>query len=96
VKKPSREEADHLLSKPFDLDAAKSRLERHWKNGRRPNFWTNDAAARASILLYRRANIKDAADIINERFGPSLTSKSAVSRFWKHVLSKAIAAGMVV
>lgn len=96
MKKPSRDDVDRILSESFDLAAAKSKLERHWKNGRRPNFWTNDAAARAAILLYRRANIKDAADIINERFGPTLTSKSAVSRFWKHVLSKAIAAGMVV
>jgi len=96
MKKPSPEKVDAILAKEIDIDVVKTRLEPHWKNGRRPGFWDNDDAFRAAVLLYKRANILDAADIINERFGAGAVSKSAVSRFWKHVLSKAVAAGLVI
>ncbi len=96
MKKPAPELVESLLAAKFNLAGAISALEPHWANGCRPKFWQNDAAKIVAMRLYGRATQKQTAEIMNERFGPETTSQAGIGRFWKHVLSKAVAAGLAV
>jgi hypothetical protein len=67
----------------LDMDAAARALAPHWRNGRRPELWSDDEVRRAAIVLHREVTIDEAREHIARTFGAErCPSRSALQRFW--------------
>lgn len=78
--------ADHLMAID-SLDDFALRLTHLpvWKNGRRPDWWSNIDLRRFLTVSHRQMTLQDCRDKAVQSFGVGAPSLSAIQRFWSQL-----------
>ncbi len=78
--------ADHLMAID-SLDDFALRLTHLpvWKNGRRPDWWSNIDLRRFLTVSHRQMTLQDCRDKAVQTFGVGVPSLSAIQRFWSQL-----------
>jgi hypothetical protein len=75
--------ADHLmLIGGMDDVALKATHLPIWKNGRRPDWWSNIELRRLLTVAHRQMTVRDCRDKAVQVFGVGVPSPSAIARYW--------------
>ncbi len=78
--------ADHLMAID-SMDDFALRLTHLpvWKNGRRPDWWSNIELRRFLTVSHRQMTLQDCRDKAVQTFGVGVPSLSAIQRFWSQL-----------